>query len=142
VAAAVGSFLGGSPAVAFPSPAGKGEFVRTDEFRVVVTESASGAVSLRDQFHKLHAVEWVERLETVLGVIAVAWEGVRNLGLPATAIGAKQDPLHPPVVARLWKARIDDATPVTVPARDIDPEGYAAVMDRITSDHVIAWRTL
>lgn len=120
-------------------PAGADRFVETPEYRAVAAVSASGAASLVEQFSKPQAVERVVRLEAVPANTAVDWNGVRDLGLPVTVVGAPQDPVHPLELATLWQQRIRGATLALVPARDEDPIGYAGALERIVRDRVAAW---
>ncbi len=120
-------------------PDGASRYRQSGEHRAVAEVSASGATSLVEQFTKPYAVERVVRLETVPGNTAVGWEGARDLGMPVTVIGAPQDPVHPVAMAELWQQRIAGATLEVVPARDADPDGYAAALESIVRERVVAW---
>ncbi|MGO1538656.1 MAG: alpha/beta fold hydrolase [Leucobacter sp.] len=109
----------------------------TRAYQRLAARSPATAESLVSQFHKPQALERIARLTTIPAQLAYA-DGADfgSINVPVQVVAAPHDPVHPLRLAREWAELIPGASYVEVPARDVDPAGYAERIRVSVTSHV------
>ncbi len=112
------------------------------EYREVAAVSARAAASLRNKVMANRAAERAMRLDR--GATWTAFGPDESIAdpPPSLVIAARNDPLHPIVVAREWQRRLAGSSWSELPSRDAEPGLYAALARATVQEFLGRWSSL